>query len=125
MGMEEQKASATHEQEQEQQQQEQEQEQARREYQECWEAGQAIVFSILSVFGQAYHLLCQFQCTECIRHLQLLPRRHFSCGWVQYTLGKAYFELNDYKVSIVLVCLVMFNANNHMALSNNDHYMLY
>ena len=81
----------------------------RKQLLECWEAGQASVYSILSVFGQAYNLMCQFQCTECIRHLQLLPRRHFSSGWVQHILGKAYFELNDYKVifqlAVSTVCI--------------------
>ena len=81
------------------QQQQYQQYQQQQQYQECFQAGQAIVFSILSVFSHAYHLLCQYQCTDCIRHLQLLPRRHYSCGWVQHTLGRAYFELNDYKVS--------------------------
>jgi hypothetical protein len=79
--------------------QQEEEETARRQLQECWDAGQATVFSILSVFSQAYQLVSQYQCTECIRHLQRLPRRHYSSGWVQHVLGKAYFELNDYKVS--------------------------
>ena len=70
---------------------------------ECWDSGQLVVLSILCVFSQAYQLLCQYKCTECIRHLQQLPRRHYSCGWVQYCLGKAYFELNDYKVKSILI----------------------
>lgn len=51
------------------------------------------------MFGHAYRLLCAFKCMDCIRHLQQLPRRHYSSGWVQHALGKAYFELNDYKAS--------------------------
>ena len=36
--------------------------------------GEAMVLSLLVVFGEAYRLVSMYQCLECIRHLQLLPR---------------------------------------------------
>jgi hypothetical protein len=39
------------------------------------EAGERMVLSLLTVFGEAYRLVNLYQCQECIRHLQQLPRR--------------------------------------------------
>lgn len=56
------------------------------------------VLSLLVLCGYIKSLLSQYRCHECISVCQLLPRRHFSSGWVQQMIGRAYFELNDYKV---------------------------
>lgn len=39
------------------------------------EAGELMVLSLLTVFGEAYRLVNLYRCQECIRHLQQLPRR--------------------------------------------------
>jgi hypothetical protein len=57
------------------------------------------VLSLLVLCGHIKSLLSQYRCQECISVCQLLPRRHFSSGWVQQMIGRAYFELNDYKVA--------------------------
>jgi anaphase-promoting complex subunit 3 len=63
------------------------------------ELDRMFMLSILTAFGKAYQLLCQYKVDECIRLLNLLPRRHYSSGWVQHAVGKAYFELGDYKAA--------------------------
>lgn len=55
--------------------------------------------ALLTAFGKAYQLLCQYKGEECIRLLHLLPRKHYSSGWVQHAVGKAYFEMSDYKAA--------------------------
>jgi hypothetical protein len=69
------------------------------------------ILSLLSSFGQAKYLLCVYRCMECISCLHGLPRKHFSSGWVQHVIGRAYFELNDYKVMWSAVyCRVLIMA---------------
>lgn len=53
--------------------------------------------AILTVFASSYQLLSLYQCRECVNTLHRLPKMHFSCGWVQQMLGKAYYEMNSYK----------------------------
>lgn len=52
---------------------------------------------LLRELGQAYLYLSQFECKKAIECLSNLPPHHHDTGWVLSLLGKAYFELNDYK----------------------------
>lgn len=52
---------------------------------------------LLRELGQAYLYLSQFDCKKAIECLSNLPPHHHDTGWVLSLLGKAYFELNDYK----------------------------
>jgi hypothetical protein len=66
------------------------------------EQAERYILSLVVVCGGAKALLSQYHCEECIALCQQLPRRHFSSGWVQQLIGRAHFELNDYKVSLCL-----------------------
>jgi anaphase-promoting complex subunit 3 len=57
--------------------------------------------ALLTVFTEAYQLLCAYKCRECVALLHRLPRQHYLCGWVQQMLGKAYSEVNEYKPAVL------------------------
>lgn len=54
---------------------------------------------LLSYFGEAYHLFCQYRCKEAIQAFQILPKNHLETGWVLTIIGRSYFEMNDYSNS--------------------------
>jgi len=63
--------------------------------------GMAHTVALLVLFSKAYQLLYSYQCHDCISLLHNLPRTHFSCGFVQQLLGRAYFEMADYKPALL------------------------
>jgi anaphase-promoting complex subunit 3 len=52
---------------------------------------------LLRQLGSAFLLVGQYDCREAARLLELLPARHAASSWVLATLGKCYFEMNEYK----------------------------
>ncbi|XP_014248268.1 cell division cycle protein 27 homolog [Cimex lectularius] len=52
---------------------------------------------LMSTLGQGYLHLLQFDCKKAIEIFNSLPPHHRNTGWVLAMLGKAYFEMNDYK----------------------------
>ena len=64
-------------------------------------SGDLVLACLLVVLGNAYQLLCTYDCRGCIALLHSLPRRHFCSGWVHHLLGKAYCEVNDYKSALL------------------------
>jgi hypothetical protein len=57
--------------------------------------------SLLYVLAAAYQALKHFQCKSCIELLHCLPDRHQQSGFVQQILGTAYYEMCDYKPSLL------------------------
>ena len=55
---------------------------------------------LLRDVGTAYQQLSQFNCRRAIELLTALPAHQHNTGWVLSMLGKAHFELNDYKQAI-------------------------
>lgn len=55
------------------------------------------LLTLLKQLGAAYLRVGQYDCKEGARLLQLLPQRHAESSWVLATLGKCYFEMNEYK----------------------------
>lgn len=47
--------------------------------------------------GRAYQALCQFECRRAIQLFSELPIQHANTGWIMCQIGKAYFELAEYK----------------------------
>ena len=45
----------------------------------------------------AYQNLTQYNCSEAIEILSILPRQHYHTGWVLSMLARAHFEMIDYK----------------------------
>jgi tetratricopeptide (TPR) repeat protein len=56
---------------------------------------------LLCIFASAYQSLCFYRCVDCIHILHSLPGAHFKSGWVQHLIGKAYYELCDYKPALL------------------------
>ena len=55
------------------------------------------LLTLLKQLGNAYLRVGQYDCKEAARLLQLLPQRHAESSWALATLGKCYFEMNEYK----------------------------
>ena len=47
--------------------------------------------------GKVVELISNYKCRDAIDALQLLPGPHAQTGWAYCQLGRAYFELTDYK----------------------------
>ncbi|KAF0295081.1 Cell division cycle protein 27 [Amphibalanus amphitrite] len=58
------------------------------------------LMSLLRDVGAAYQQLSQFSCRRAVDLLSALPAHQFDTGWVLSMLGKAHFELNDYKQAV-------------------------
>ncbi|CCI39359.1 unnamed protein product [Albugo candida] len=52
---------------------------------------------LLASFGAIYYKITTFECKEAIPMIRKLPNLHFSSDWAQQQLGRAYFEIADYK----------------------------
>lgn len=66
------------------------------------DSGEAVrLASLLVVLASGYQLLSLYRCRECIALLHKLPEHHFSSAFVQHMLGRAYYEANDYKPSVL------------------------
>lgn len=55
------------------------------------------ILQLLCTLGAAHRLLCNYQSKEAIQIFQNLPFDQYNTGWVQHQVGKAYFEIADYK----------------------------
>lgn len=60
-----------------------------------------VIEAIVTIFALAYSSLQRYQCQECITLLHNLPSPLFSSGYTHQLLGKAYFEMNDYKLCVL------------------------
>ena len=47
--------------------------------------------------GKAYQALCQYDCRKAIQLFSDLPLQHANTGWVLCQIGRAYFEIAEYK----------------------------
>jgi tetratricopeptide (TPR) repeat protein len=57
---------------------------------------------LVATFARAYQMLCTYCCRACINELQTqLPERHFRSGLVSQWVGKAFYEMNEYKSAVV------------------------
>jgi anaphase-promoting complex subunit 3 len=63
--------------------------------------GTRVVAAMISVFGTAICKLMSFDCAEVIDLLHKLPPNLFASGLTHQLIGKAYFEMNDYKLSVL------------------------
>ena len=61
------------------------------------------LMSLLQELGEAYQHLSQFNCTQAVEILSVLPARHYNTGWVLSMLARAHFEMVDYKKAARLV----------------------
>lgn len=52
---------------------------------------------LLQELAAAYQCLSQFSCRQAIEHFDALPDKHRQTGWVLCQIGRAYFELSDYR----------------------------
>ena len=58
--------------------------------------------SLLVTFARAYQMLCLYCCRAAIDELQrCLPERHFRSGLASQWVGKAYYEMNEYKSAMM------------------------
>lgn len=57
--------------------------------------------SLVITLARAYQMLCLYYCRACIDELQSLPERHYRSGLVSQWIGKAYYEMNDYKPAML------------------------
>lgn len=55
------------------------------------------LMSLLRELGMAYQHLSQFNCTQAVEILSVLPAQHYNTGWVLSMLARAHFEMIDYK----------------------------
>ncbi|XP_008555880.1 cell division cycle protein 27 homolog [Microplitis demolitor] len=55
------------------------------------------LMSLLRELGMAYQHLSQFNCSQAVEILSVLPKHHYNTGWVLSMLARAHFEMNDYK----------------------------
>ncbi|CAM9350276.1 unnamed protein product [Chrysoparadoxa australica] len=63
------------------------------------QAGAEDLMPLMCVLGAAYSSLAQYKCRDAIELLHRLPACQFRTGWVQQQLGKAYYELSDYRMA--------------------------
>jgi len=57
------------------------------------------LLELLEILGQAYHYLSLYCCKEAALALRRLHPSQFHTGWVQHQLGRALFELGQYKAA--------------------------
>jgi anaphase-promoting complex subunit 3 len=75
---------------------------------DCQERGKAVsidtraVDHLLVTFARAYQMLSTYCCRACINELQSqLPEKHFRSALVSQWVGKAYYEMNEYKSAML------------------------
>ena len=56
---------------------------------------------LMLIFSSAYKFVNLYQCQDCINVLKLLPKNHFLSGFVYQMIGKAYYEMCDYKAALL------------------------
>ncbi|GFY62860.1 cell division cycle protein 27 homolog [Trichonephila inaurata madagascariensis] len=60
------------------------------------------LMTLLQEMGKAQLYLGHYFCRKALEVLNSLPPQHFETGWVLTTMGKAHFELAEYKQAIAL-----------------------
>ncbi|CAH1788750.1 unnamed protein product [Owenia fusiformis] len=55
------------------------------------------LLNLLTEFGKAYQALCQYECKKAIQLFTDLQPQHYNTGWVLSNIGRAYFEMAEYK----------------------------
>jgi hypothetical protein len=55
----------------------------------------------MHIFSQGYQLLNFYECVACVEVLKLLPKSHFFTGTVYHWIGRAYYEICDYRSSLL------------------------
>eukprot|EP01036_Dinobryon_divergens_P023847 gene23847-32234_t len=65
------------------------------------EAAEKVLANIVNIFARAYQLLCAYRCRDCVNVLHELPLSHFRSALVSQMIGKAYYELNEYKPAVL------------------------
>ena len=58
------------------------------------------IAALLSFFGRSWQMLHKYRARECIELLSGLPAAHLGSGWVQWVMGRAYFDMCDYKLAL-------------------------
>jgi hypothetical protein len=59
------------------------------------------IASVVTIFAVAHQALSTYRCRDCVETLHSLPPSHFASGWVQHALGRAYFEMCEYKPALL------------------------
>jgi len=62
-------------------------------------ASSAAALGLLKEFARGVQALAQYRCHEAIAAFSSLPAPHFSSGWAQCQIGRAHFELTNYKAA--------------------------
>lgn len=52
---------------------------------------------LLQQFGKGYLSLHRYNCHKALEHFSMLPPQHFHTGWVLAQVGRAHFELAEYR----------------------------
>lgn len=60
------------------------------------------VQQVVLTFATAIQYLFNYMSIECISALYTLPAKHLACGYAMQLLGKAYIDINNYKLAVVL-----------------------
>ncbi|KAL1517427.1 hypothetical protein ABEB36_001192 [Hypothenemus hampei] len=58
------------------------------------------LMALLRVIGQAHVALNSYDCQTVLQTLQTLSSNQFNTSWIYCLMGSAYFEMNDYEMSI-------------------------
>lgn len=65
------------------------------------DAGIPIILALLATLGQAYLHLCQYECFEALNVFRVfVPPDHYNTGWVLHQVGKAHFEMLQYRKAL-------------------------
>lgn len=67
----------------------------------CYAASRRYVDDLVMTLARAYQMLCLYCCRACIDQLQSLPPQHYRSALVSQWIGRAYYEMNEYKPSIL------------------------
>jgi len=59
------------------------------------------VDKLVATLARAYQMLCLYCCRACIDELHSLPERHYRSALVSQWIGKAYYEMNEYKPAML------------------------
>ncbi|GAQ84112.1 DNA-binding cell division cycle control protein [Klebsormidium nitens] len=62
-----------------------------------WLEGARQLLALLRQLGEAYRLLAMYRCKEAAAAFGRLPQQHYATAWVLCQVGRAHFEMVDYK----------------------------
>ena len=57
--------------------------------------------AIVAIFAAAQQFLSQYQCKEALDILRHLPETHLKSGYANQLIGKAYYEMGDYRACLL------------------------